>query len=57
MVFGCIQLQLAIPKKPSRGMTQYMPKLDVPLDVRIDGDRISGFFHPNESPIYKDRWK
>ena len=23
---------------------------------RIKGDRISGLFHPNKNPIYKDRW-
>ncbi len=27
--------------------------LDVPLEVRINGDRISGLVHPNSSPIYK----
>ncbi len=40
-------------EQPSHAMKTY---LDVRLEVRIKGDRISGFFHPKEYTIYKDRW-
>ena len=45
--------QMEIMKLPNLWKSLKINFLDVPLEVRINGDRISGLFHPNSSPIYK----